>query len=73
MKADLLLSLPVRQQSRRRGSVATTLGRFFVKSSKVFSFPVDTPKKPLCFERTSSGFEQNLERLGLHLSLWRTP
>lgn len=57
MNAVERLLSPIHRQSRRRGSVATTQGRFFVKSSKVFSFPVDTPKKPLCFERTSSGFE----------------
>ena len=56
MNAAKLLLSPAHKQSRRRGSVATTQGRVFVKSSKVFSFPVDTPKKPLCFERTSSGF-----------------
>lgn len=73
MNADLCMLWPAHRQSRRRGSVAMTLGWFFVESSKVFCSRVDTPKKPLGFDRKQGWFEQNLERFGPCPSLWRTP
>jgi hypothetical protein len=72
MKAGLTRPAPSRQQSRRRGSAAPVQGRFFVESSKVFFSRVDTPEKPLRFERSPSWFEQNLDGFGLAPSLWRT-